>query len=124
MTEHSIKELIRQFEVADAKATQARRDANVARQRAADAMVSETVRQVEAKGIEIGKTLVRVRNGGSVSSEAYFVVGAEEEWQHSHRPRVRVKLAKIKKDGTPSSAPSGWRGSLTPDMLEIVEPRP
>ena len=116
---HSITELTRQYEAAVSRANNAKK----AQQTALNALIAElkaiALAEIAEKGIVLGQTLVRLRQGITVSCANYFVVGVEEATWVSN-PKVKVMLAKRKADGSPSKAGSGVRGIITPEMLEVV----
>lgn len=116
---HSITELTRQYEAAVSRANNAKK----AQQTALSALIAElkvvALAEIAEKGIVLGQTLVRLRQGITVSSANYFVVGVEEATWFS-KPKVKVTLAKRKADGSPSKAGSGVGGIITPEMLEVV----
>ena len=116
---HSITELTRQYEAAVSRANNAKK----AQQTALNALIAElkaiALAEIAEKGIVLGETLVRVRQGIMVSSANYFVVGVEEATWFGE-PKVKVMLAKRKADGSPSKAGSGVGGIITPEMLEVV----
>ena len=107
MTEHSTEELKRQYEAAKERARQADDAMRKARKAYIDAQCADLLAGFEAQGGVIGKTRVRVLDWtGAVNRRAgpFLVVGAEGQTWGSG---VVLKLAKIKKDGTTSNAPSG-----------------
>lgn len=100
---HSIEELERQFKAACDKSLQARRAEREALDRLHKAMGEKLIADFEAMGGVIGVTRVRPDESWSQSEGPFLVMGWEKKaWSGG----VQYKLAKIKKDGTPSNAPS------------------
>lgn len=115
---HSTEELKRQYEAAKSRMREADKAEREARARYHDAMCADALDAFAKMGGEVGKTRVRVlKNKAWGSSEQvpdmtrgpFIVVGAFIQW---HDPRYTLR--KVRKNGTPSDAPSGA------DTLEIV----
>ena len=116
---HGIAELTRQYEAAASRASNAKKAEKAALNALIAGLKEVALAEIAEKGIALGQTLVRVRQGVTVSTSNYFVVGVEEATWFS-QPKVKVMLAKRKADGSPSRAASGVGGIITPEMLEIV----
>lgn len=118
MTEHSIAELERQYEAARSKSNEARRNEHAALTRLREAKGAALIAAFEARGGVVGKTPVIAISrwdNRPIRNEHFFVVGWDApNWKAS--PEVEFKLAKIKKDGTPSAAPCG----VSTTKVEIV----
>lgn len=126
---HSTKELERQYEAAKSRTREAEIAEREARAKYHAALCADAMQAFSQMGGEVGKTRVRVlkqKAWGSAERIAdmtrgpFVVVGASVPWSGA-----RYTLRKLRKDGTPSDAPSGA------DTLEIVilpedqpEPRP
>lgn len=111
---HSIEELKRQMDQASSVHAQAQRDLRERRLAYEEALIAEHLRKFEADGGVIGKTVVRASDWGGrmdKSLGAFFVMGGGVSYG-----RATFKLAKIKKDGTPSNAPVG----RTPEKVFIL----
>jgi hypothetical protein len=108
MTEHSLEELVRQHTEAAARRRQAERVEQAAADRVCEARGRELLAKFAAMGGVVGKTRVREAdwNGKpNMYRGPFIVIGIERDHDDAF-----YDLAKIKKDGTPSSALSGvWR---------------
>lgn len=107
---HSTEELRLQYEAAKSRAVQADKDRREALDRYHAALCSDKLAEFEAMGGVIGKTRVRVAEYGrkdvpDMKYGPHVVIGCHVKYEwHTD---ARYRLAKIKKDGTPSAAPSG-----------------
>ncbi|MBI1620054.1 hypothetical protein [Aquamicrobium zhengzhouense] len=103
---HNIKELERQLEQAKSRHTAAERDLREAKDRVIAAKGELLMRTFADMGGVVGVTRVRIAHARLAfnTSGPYFVMG----WEKPHYGTdPKYHLAKIKKDGTPSNAPSG-----------------
>ena len=103
---HDIKELERQYKAAQSRLDIAKDDARSAADRLRAAHGAKLMADFAAMGGVVGVTRVRLVewNGSASTSGPFFVMG----WRPAiYGPDARYDLAKIKKDGTPSNAPTG-----------------
>lgn len=107
MTEHSIEELGRQLAQARAALREAQDRKAAAQERLEEAMKAKLLREIEARGVVLGKTKVRAFrrswNGEYTPHEGpLFIIGVKVDFWG--RKAVPV-FAKPKKDGTASRSP-------------------
>lgn len=103
---HDIKELERQFEQAKSRHAAAQKDMVEAKDRLIAAKGEVLMKAFADMGGVVGLTRVRITHTrlGFDTSGPYFVMG----WEKPHYGTdPKYHLAKIKKDGTASAAPSG-----------------
>lgn len=108
MTEHSTEELRRQMEAAQSVAKAAQLKAQKATKHYHERLCQEKIAAFEAMGGRLNVTRVRVPERSDCTRPdmlkgPFLVVGAE---MHTWRDTAKYRLANIKKDGTPSNAPS------------------
>lgn len=109
---HSIAELKRQLDQSRAREAEARIARQDAETRVTDALCAEMLEKFKAMGGEIGVTRVRVAKWAYFGEDAkpdmsrgpFVVMGAK---RGIFGLSVQYVLRKLKKDGTPSAAPSG-----------------
>lgn len=102
---HPTEELRRQYEAAKSREGQAATATREARDRYHAALCADKLAEFEAMGGVIGKTRVRASKWDgklNMIGGPFLVVGAFVVYGICF-----YRLAKIKKDGTPSAAPSG-----------------
>lgn len=119
---HNIKELQRQFEQAEGRLESAKQAYRDAHKCLMDAVCAEKLREFEAMGGIIGVTKVRVsqwfiggENKPDMTRGPFVVTGAAPN-PYARNPKAVFTVAKIKKDGTPSNAPTG----VSPQHVHIV----
>jgi hypothetical protein len=117
MTEHSTEELKLQYDAALSRQNAANGAVHKAREHYHAALVRDKLAEFAAVGGVVGVTRVRGPGGWMGRGDAdmergpYLVIGAAAMYGD-----VRYVLAKIKKDGTPSNAPSG----VNPENVFII----
>ena len=120
MTEHSTEELRRQHEAAKSRASAASAAASEAKARYYDALKRDKMAEFAAMGGVVGVTRVRVADRWSrkidMTRGPFVVTGATTSFG-----TAEYTLAKIKKDGTPSIAPSG---ADTKDIFILPKDQP
>lgn len=90
MTNHSTKELKRQFEAARSRLSKAKEDTIQAEKRLAKALVDEANAEAARHGINIGDK-IQIGSGTIVGFAGF---------DHWYADNVRAKVYKLKKDGT------------------------
>jgi hypothetical protein len=122
MTEHSTEELKRQYDAALSRVSAASGAAREAREHYYAALIRDKLADFADVGGIVGVTRVREPGGWMGRGDAnmnrgpYVVIGADVV-----HGAVRYVLAKIKKDGAPSNAPSGVN---TENVFIIAEDQP
>lgn len=103
---HDINELERQFEQAKSRHTAAERDLREAKDRVIAAKGEALMKTFADMGGVVGVTRVRIAHTRLAfdTRGPFFVMGWEKPYYGTD---PIYHLAKIKKDGTPSNAPSG-----------------
>lgn len=123
MSEHSTEELKRQMEAAQSVSRAAKLKAQEAKTRYHERLCQDKIAAFEAMGGRLKVTRVRdVKwfdpRQPDMLKGPFVVVGAEICTLREH---AKYRLAKIKKDGTPSNAPSGAGG---PFVFILPEDQP
>lgn len=118
MGEHGIEELRRQYEAARSKRDAAVEAMHEARRRLAEAICAEKSHEFAAMGGVIGVTKVRCEmpdGKPDMRTGPFFVIAVEQpSWGGFNH--IGFRVAKAKKDGTPSSA----RVGIFPQRVSIL----
>lgn len=107
---HSIEELKRQYDAARSVTIAKKKAESAALTRLNNAKCAAKLAEFEAMGGVVGVTRVRIAEYGTknipdMKYGPHVVIGCHVKYDW--HTTARFRLAKIKKDGTPSAAPSG-----------------